>query len=292
MSFRKIAFHGKYKIGLLFLVLVLFAGWIYMMQAKNTEAKRREGETYIRQVVASELHKKPVELTDEDFRKVTKLYFTYINPFDISLIEKCTKLEILTLESYHPWAKPAPKPVVPKWKLLLAKFHIIDLENKDEFDLRSLAKLSHLQIVELIGPMISDIKPIEKLLNLKEIRLEHTKVSDLKPISNLVNLQKLSITKGEVKNLEPIKGLKNLKSFYLVVTVVTDIQPIKGLTNLELLDIRGTPVSDIDPIKELKNLKTLYLQLSDIITRKQINELKKALPNADIIATKDKIVVD
>lgn len=282
MSYRKNLIPGKYKIGLFAIAIFLFAGWIYMAQAKNLEAKRKEGEAFLRRQVIVPLEKKPEELTDEDFGKVTNLNFTYNKPFDMTLLEKFTKLQSLSLNDYNLFKNPPSKPVVPKWKSLLAKLHIIDLDYNESLDLKPLGKLTNLQFLSLSGSMISSIEPLVNLINLKNILLDHTMVSELEPLRKLVNLQMILIDNSKVKSLEPIKSLKNLKTLCISSTPISNLEPINGLTNLERLVIQGTLVSDIEPIKRLKNLKTLDIQLSSKVTREQEADLKKALPNTEI----------
>lgn len=57
------------------------------------------------------------------------------------------------------------------------------------------------------------------------------------------------------------------------------MQELKSLTELRL---DNNQLIDISPLKELINLKLLYLQ-NNLLTKEQVNGLKKALPGTTIV---------
>lgn len=281
-SFQRNISRQKYRIGLVLILVSLFVGSIFLVIKHDADSKRKAGEAYIRQFLSGRLDKEPNDLTDEDFAKLTYFHMRYPSgePFDLTLFEKFTGLQTFIFIEF---LIPLNKPVVPKWKLLLAKLGIIDLEIEGYFDLKPIRKLTNLQEIHLDGLMIADIKPFAKLINLKKLTLSRTRVDDLTPIKNLINLQELHISNSPVSNLEPVKDLINLKVLQIVSTKVSDLKPIKNLTNLEKLDIRSNPISSLEPIKGLKNLKYIDISLINNITDNQIEELREIFPSAEII---------
>ena len=88
---------------------------------------------------------------------------------------------------------------------------------------------------------------------------------------------------AKVSNLTGLTDLNKLESLTLYKTAVSDLSPLaNGLQNLEELDLRYTVVSDLTPLTGLKNIGYLYLGGTSV-SEKQIDELKMALPNCDIV---------
>ena len=62
---------------------------------------------------------------------------------------------------------------------------------------------------------------------------------------------------------------------------VSDLTPINGLKNLRFLLLVDSQASDLSPIKNLKNLEVLIVESANI-TKQQIEDLQKSLPNCTI----------
>jgi hypothetical protein len=100
-----------------------------------------------------------------------------------------------------------------------------------------------------------------------------------------VSLQDANVSDADLVNLE---GLSHLESLNLVGRInVTDVGliDIRGLAQLRMLDLQRTNVSDVGVanLKGLGRLKTLYLYGTKV-TVAGVNELRRALPNCEIIA--------
>ena len=85
----------------------------------------------------------------------------------------------------------------------------------------------------------------------------------------------------KVTDLTPLKGLEKLRRLYLSETQVEDLTPLKGLEELRGLYLAGTQVKDLTPLMELKGLEVLNI-MGTKVTKSQVNELRKALPNCFI----------
>jgi len=65
---------------------------------------------------------------------------------------------------------------------------------------------------------------------------------------------------------------------------VSDLSPLAELNKLVQLNLSiSKQVSNLSPLAKLKNLKELYLA-SDQVTKEQLQELKLALPNCEIVS--------
>ena len=100
-----------------------------------------------------------------------------------------------------------------------------------------------------------------------------------------VSLQDANVSDADLVNLE---GLSHLESLNLVDRIrITDagLIDIRGLAQLKMLDLQRTNVSDVGVanLKGLGRLKTLYLYGTKVTTA-GVNELRRALPNCEIIA--------
>lgn len=63
---------------------------------------------------------------------------------------------------------------------------------------------------------------------------------------------------------------------------ISDISVLARLTDLEQLDLEGNQIRDISPLKGLTKLEYLCLS-GNPISETQIAELKRALPDTEII---------
>lgn len=255
----------KNKILVIFLFLLIIAALVFIFLTQEQKPDPAS-EKIFREAAAKQLNKDPNELTDEDFAKITKLTIWGLeyygrpdeNPYKLSNIkplEKFTNLQELYLSGIV-----FPQKDIPRWMKILAKFGILDLDERFTIDLSPLAKLRNLERLEISYSPIKNIKPLKGLTNLRKLRLMFTYVCDIKPISHLENLQDLNLGRTHVSNIKPIKGLKKLQELWLYGTPVSDLEPLKGLINLETLGL-----------KDCKNIK-----------EEQVEDLEKALPELEI----------
>lgn len=170
-------------------------------------------------------------------------------------------------------------------------------------DISPLAKLKNLQELSFEFAVVSDLAPLAGLENLQKLDLSSTEVTDLTPLVGMKNLQELDLSRTDVTDLSPLAELKNLQYLEIDYTPAVEVTPLAGLKNLETLDLAGTKVTDLGPLARLKNLKTLNLvgsQVTDLsplvglknleklllgkrVDDEEVERLKKALPNCDIM---------
>ncbi|WP_176159633.1 NACHT domain-containing protein [Prosthecobacter debontii] len=178
-------------------------------------------------------------------------------------------------------------------------------------DLTPLAGLSGLKLLDLTGCTgLSDLAPLEGLSGLQWLYLSNcTGLSDLAPLARLFGLQDLDLSNCTgLSDLEPLAGLSNLRALNLLnCTGFRDLAPLAALSGLQSLGLLGcTGLSDLAPLEGLSGMWVLYLigctGLSDLaplaglsslrildlsgcsgVTEEQVEELRKALPECDII---------
>ena len=63
---------------------------------------------------------------------------------------------------------------------------------------------------------------------------------------------------------------------------ISDLTPISQLNKLRWLNLGRNQITDLTPLKKLNQLKQLYLYENPNLTKTQIAELQKALPNCGI----------
>ena len=204
-------------------------------------------EKVIREYVGKMIRKDPNNLTDEDFKKIEILGFPLSAASPISIINRNRNLELSDIS-------------------LIEKFTNLNY-----------LQLSNIKYPESKIPKL--IKILEKF-GIKSYREKY--VIDLTPLEKLNNLQTLFINKTPVNNIKPLSNLYNLKNLTIRETWVSDLEPLRKLSNLEKLNIENTNVTDLEPLSGLKNLKLLYIGGCKNISEKQIEDLKKALPELNI----------
>lgn len=219
----------KYILVTVFLLLLITAALVFIYFTQETISDPTS-EALIRWAAAQRLNKEPNDLTDEDFSKIKVLHFAELKLSprglpgvdymlrelsEITLLKKFTNLEKLNFQNIR------VKKNIPQWMRFLAKFGIINLDNKFKIDLNPLAKLSKLQVLDLKGCPIKSLRPLSKLTNLRMLDISETPVSDIEPLKNLTNLKQVlmlgckNITDKQVEDLQ--KALPKLNIEFIQI---------------------------------------------------------------------------
>ncbi|MBN1972372.1 MAG: leucine-rich repeat domain-containing protein [Sedimentisphaerales bacterium] len=218
-------------------------------------------EVFIRQAVAKTLNKDWLELTEDDFVKITELEISNKTLSHIKYIMKFPNLQKLYLENIK-----VPQPDLPTGKAFLVSCRIIKQPDWGVLDLSPLTNLQKLQILKIHNTDIESLKPLLSFKNLKEFSLGSEQLTRQIQIPNLKYIKKL--------NKLEILRINNIKSF--------EIKLVKNLKNLQSLYVSYTKISNLDPIKGLTNLREFYIRDCNNISDQQVDELQKALPNLKI----------
>jgi len=291
IDIQKKSSRRKYIItaGLVFLLLVVTLVFSMFQSEPKPDPASEEEIRWIastRLSVEMEVNKKPSELSNEDFAKITKLSLEGIPPSiskieyeddindllddpsdkylllillrnrisNLQLLEKFPNLEELELKFL-----PFPENDVPKWMKLIAKLGIINPSKRNKIDLKPITKLKNLKNVNIYGCNIKSLKPLLKMKDIQSLRFSDSKYDNIKYISNLTNLQTISFSKIGITDLKVICGLTKLEKIVIDRESFTNLEPLKYLTNLQFLTLQDCKFSDLEPLKELKNLQNLRL---------------------------------
>lgn len=153
-------------------------------------------------------------------------------------------------------------------------------------DISPVADLTNLMHLEMnYAPELVDIKPLAGLTRLKVLDLKSTRIQDLKALARLSDLEWLYISDSKrLNDISPLKNLTNLRILSLDgCKGVRDITVLSNLTKLTILSLRGLEeISDISNLSSLTQLRNLYLQRCKKISQTQIRELRKSLPRCSI----------
>jgi GTPase SAR1 family protein len=163
---------------------------------------------------------------------------------------------------------------------------VLLLSNNQISDISPLEKLVNLTRLGLENNQISDISPLEKLVNLTKLGLENNQISYISPLKKLVNLTTLGLYNNQISDISPLEKLVNLTELGLSNNQISYISPLQNLKKLQILFLQKNKIEDISPLFELENLQSLYLYGNPLSDTKQIDDLRKKLPNCHIIFTK------
>ncbi|SVC13939.1 uncharacterized protein METZ01_LOCUS266793 [marine metagenome] len=93
------------------------------------------------------------------------------------------------------------------------------------------------------------------------------------------------------KLTEVPKGLENLtqlKELWLDSNELTDVKGLENLTQLETLYLFSNNLTDVKGLEKLTQLTSLRLPFNPDLTKAQIAELQKALPECNILSNPSK----
>ena len=109
---------------------------------------------------------------------------------------------------------------------------------------------------------LTNVKGLEKLTQLEELYLYGNKLTDVKGLEKLTKLKRLSLQNNQL----------------------TDVTGLEKLTQLTWLNLWNNRLTELKGLEKLTQLKTLNLIENPDLTKAQIAELQKALPNCRIIS--------
>ncbi len=254
---------------------------------------------------------KSLVLSDESGSK-------YKSSLDIAPMAKLTDLEEVTLWNYTLRDISALASLPKLKKLVLHNGKIEDISPLSGLvslqelvlvgnpidDVSALSDLTALTILDLCANNLVDISPLSGLVSLRKLDLSFSKVADLTPLANLTALVDLSLACNLTTDITPLSSLAQLEKLDLQTNKIVDLAPLSGLVRLRSLSLRNNQITDLTPLSDLTELRSLDLgyndQIKDIlplsglsnletisfsksgIPRKQIDKLRKKLPNCSI----------
>ncbi len=148
----------------------------------------------------------------------------------------------------------------PAWKKVFQDMELKgkDVEPTDE-QLNSMVGLTHIECNGNQG--IEDLKPLARLSNVIVIDCSNTNIKSLTGIENLRNLTELDCSNNDnINSLIPVTGLINLISLNCGNTMVKSLAPLTYLKNLRRLDVHLCTINSLAQVGDLKSLT--YLNVS------------------------------
>ncbi len=165
-----------------------------------------------------------------------------------------------------------------------------------ETGIKEIATLTGLYELDLEGVAVKDsgMKHLNGLASLLGLNLSQTQITDvgLRELVKLTEVYELNIGLNKItdEGLKNIVALKRMKKLNLERTEVTDVglKSLLGMEFLETLTLSSTKITDegLKTIAGFKTLTKLNLEKTQV-TEKGVAELKKAIPECEIITDKE-----
>ena len=170
-----------------------------------------------------------------------------------------------------------------------------DLEKVTRLDLQAnhlteapkgLEKLTNLESLVLYNNQLTNAAGLEKLTQLKGLELGNNQLTDVADLGKLTQLRELNLASNNhpIKVPKGLENLTQLTSLHLSANQLTEPpESLEKLTGLKYLYLQQNQLTEIP--KSLEKLTQLgYLNLKDnpALTKEQIAQLQKALPECKI----------
>ena len=106
--------------------------------------------------------------------------------------------------------------------------------------------------------------------------------------ADLEKVTELHIQYTGLTSVEGLEKLTQLTWLRLMDNQLTDVTGLEKLTQLKELDLSDNQLTDVKGLKKLTQLILLWLNDNPDLTKAQIAELQKALPNCEIFSNPTK----
>jgi Leucine-rich repeat (LRR) protein len=138
-------------------------------------------------------------------------------------------------------------------------------------------------VVALVGGCASTNPIIEKAIR-KSLKKPTGKLTK----ADFEKVTYLNLYKNKLTDVTGLEKLTNLKHLFLGGNQLTDVKGLEKLTNLTQLFLGHNKLTDVKGLEKLKQLRWLRLSGNPDLTKAQIDELQKALPNCKIYSNPTK----
>ena len=93
----------------------------------------------------------------------------------------------------------------------------------------------------LIGSQIDDLRPLAELKNLRILNLGNNQITNLSPLAGLNNLEQLWLWDNKISELPPLAGLHQLKWLFINGNQITDLDSLKDFKELRIIFLKDNP---------------------------------------------------
>ena len=165
----------------------------------------------------------------------------------------------------------------------------LDLDGNQISDVTPLKGLTHLTTLDLKNNQISDFTPLKDLTQLTSLNLDQNQISVFTPLKDLTHLDTLSLGNNQLTDVKGLGKLTQLKKLYLNHNKLTELpKGLEKLSKLTYLELGGNKLTDVKGLEKLTQLTIMWLFNNPDLTKAQIAELKKALPQCTIYSNPTK----
>jgi len=218
----------------------------------------------------SEVNKNYKELTKDDLKKVTYLYFSKENGFedgekyDFSILLEMTNLTDLDLDI-------GKNIKLEDYSVLknLSELKTLEVSNINDFDAKSIAYLTSLENLTIRNS--NDLTNIEFLSNMNQLTsltLDNVpNVHDYQPLKYLPNVNIVDLINCELteKDIDTIPDMDSLEALSLYNNKIVSLNNFPKVKNLQFLSLSSNPLREINISPDrIPKLKELYLNDTEI----------------------------
>ena len=129
---------------------------------------------------------------------------------------------------------------------------------------------------------LTSVKGLEKLTQLTSLDLSSNQLTSVKGLEKLTQLTRLYFNANQLTNVKVLENLTQLEELDLRDNQLTDVKGLENLTQLKDLDLSKNQLTSVKGLEKFTQLKYLWLTGNPDLTKAQIAELQKALPNCAI----------
>ena len=143
----------------------------------------------------------------------------------------------------------------------------LDISQNPITDLRPLSnliQLTGLHFWHFPGSSTNlDLRPLAALINLEVINFEGNGISDITPLVGLKKLRELYLTNNRIEEVHSLAGLINLEILFLEGNGITEISPLSNLKKLRSLHLKYNNIQDLSPVSDLNLSEFSYHSICD-----------------------------
>jgi hypothetical protein len=155
------------------------------------------------------------------------------------------------------------------------------LRSNDISDLSPLSGLANLTNLDISDNQVTDLAPLNTCRAMDMLWINDNYIASLEPIYTMTGLVRIHMQNNNIGDLSPLKTMTGMLEIYADNNHIDSITPLSDMTKMQWLRLSNNPVTDGAVIIRFSGLKKAYLD-GTLIPTEQINEIKSALPEADI----------
>lgn len=229
-------------------------------------------------------------------KKVKTLNLNYTTISDFSPLLRLPNLIELNLSGAIV-SKQYKLPALPKLQRLNLSSNQLSAGDSSLFE--KLSSFVNIEYLDLSDNQLENLVPIISVYNfknflnenrigspifksLKSLNISRNRLQTLYSLLVYSELEKLYVSDNPLRETRSLAQLVNLKTLSIDNCGINNIDFIKKFVLLRELYLSNNSITDYSPLFELDNLKQLSIGSA---TKKVIDQLKKELPNTNIIAT-------